>query len=511
MPLPSDRRVAVIGGGISGIAAANVLATTGFDPVVFEKSASVGGVWALAYPNVRLQNIHTQYRLADMPWPFIPDLHPTGAQIMRYLREAVQHFQIDVRLGHDVIALEEREGGWRLRHRSEHGVRDDQFGHVVVAVGQYTDGKKRPQVAGESQFDGPVLTERDVHSLDVFDGRRVAVVGFGKSAVDMATLAASRASHVTQVFRTARWLVPEHILGVHFTWALFNRVNSAMMPSWAHPTAAERLLHHRFRFVVHGFWRTIESVLRRQIRAHAAGAPRGAAERLASVIPGHALVPDLRSAAAMAPEGYYAHVAAGRIGPVRGELVSLQSHAIVLADGRTIPADIVVLCVGSETPTFPFLPERYRRLLEAERDGAQLYRHLVHPRIPRMGFAGFNHGFMHVPAVEVGTLWLASLFRGELALPAAERMEESIERVRAWKRGHIHFEPSRSCAINTRFQQYIDILLRDLGLSPYRKLPNVPAELFARYDAGDYGGVVDEYMRRSAKRRQPRVPIAVHT
>ncbi len=62
---------------------------------------------------------------------------------------------------------------------------------------------------------------------------------------------------------------------------------------------------------------------------------------------------------------------------------------------------------------------------------------------------------------------------------------------------NIHFEPSRSCAVNTRFQQYLDIMLADLEISPYRKLPNVIAEVFAPYGSGR--------LRRRG-RRVPRAP-----
>ena len=91
---------------------------------------------------------------------------------------------------------------------------------------------------------------------------------------------------------------------------------------------------------------------------------------------------------------------------------------------------------------------------------------MIHPRIPRLAFAGFNHGYMHVPSVEIGTQWLCAYLRGELELPSAEEMERSIEHVRSWKRENIKFENARSCAVSTRFQQYIDILLKELDVTP---------------------------------------------
>jgi cation diffusion facilitator CzcD-associated flavoprotein CzcO len=65
-------RVAVIGAGISGIAAAHVLQKNGHEAIVFEKSSEIGGVWAHAYPEVSLQNTGLQYRLSDSPWPLLP-------------------------------------------------------------------------------------------------------------------------------------------------------------------------------------------------------------------------------------------------------------------------------------------------------------------------------------------------------------------------------------------------------------------------------------------------------
>jgi len=170
-----------------------------------------------------------------------------------------------------------------------------------------------------------------------------------------------------------------------------------------------------------------------------------------------------------------------------------------------------VLSLGSKTPIFPFLPKQYRQLLESEPDGAQLYRHLIHPRIPRLGFAGFNHGFMHIPAVEIGTQWLCAYLRGEIKLPPVEEMERSIEHIRAWKRTNIQFEPSRSVAVSTRFQQYIDILLKDLRVSPYRKLPNIFAEIFGRYGSSDYKDVVEEYNSKSTRGSEQLTPLQLDT
>jgi len=503
--------IAIIGAGISGITTANILKKNGFPAVVFEKSEKMGGVWALAYPNVHLQNIREQYHLSDFPWPFTPDLHPTGEQILNYLEQAVNHLKLDVRLNHEVIELKETEEGWLLRYKNKEGVHEELFGYVVISVGQYTEGKYKPEFPGIEDFGGKIITERDVRTLDIFDNQRVVIVGFGKSALDMATFAAKQGAQVNHVFRTPRWLIPEWILGVHFTYALFSRFGTVMMTSWVHPTAIERFLHNRLGFIVSAFWDLIASIFRFQIQRNVSGKSQAAQDRIKAVQPDQKLVPDLRSATAVAPDDYYPFIAEGKISPHRAELSGFSKEAVKLKNGCEIPCDLVVLSLGSQTPIFPFLPDKYRKMLETEPDGVQLYRHLLHPRIPGIAFAGFNHGFMHVPAVEIATQWLCAYLRGELELPSSENMEKSIEYIRQWKRANIQFEPSRSCATNTRFQQYMDILLKDLGISPYRKLPNIFAEIFGRYQPSDYLGVSEEYNHKKKSRSTPLHPLPLDT
>jgi cation diffusion facilitator CzcD-associated flavoprotein CzcO len=383
------------------------------------------------------------------------------------------------------------------------------FNYVLVATGLYTQNY-RPTFPGEVNFTDKVVTEREIKSLDIFNDKCVAVVGFGKSAIKMAVLAAQRGQQVHHVFRQPRWLIPQKILGLHYTHVLFSRINSVMVPSWAYPTTAERFLHRRLNFIVSSFWRLVEFILRLQIQRIGFG-NQAVAGRLKAVQPTHSLVSDLRSATAIAPDNYYRFVADGRIQPHQAEVFGFSQDTLKLEQAEEIQCDVVVLSLGSQTPIFPFLPKKYRHLLEVHKDGVQLYRHLIHPSIPNLGFTGFNHGFLHVPAVEIGTLWLSAYLAGELELPSVEQMEQDIEQVRQWKNEHIRFEPERASGVNVRYQQYIDILLQDLQVSPYRKMPNIFAEIFDRYHCSDYKTVLEEYSHNRTSRTTPLRPIAVST
>lgn len=503
-------RVAVIGAGISGVAAARVLAGSGHAVVVFEAHREVGGVWARTYPGTRLQNVAEQYRLGDFPWPQPPDLHPTREQITRYIAAAIRRFRLDVRCEHRVLAMREEADGWTLTVATPGGEVSERFNYVVVASGHYSESLAKVELPGRELFAGTVVTERELPGLDALAGKRVVIVGFGKSAVDMATFAAVRGSQVHHVFREARWLFPRHFFGVHAVTVLFARATTAMLPAWVQPNTAQQVLHTTLRPLVDGFWQVVAAITRYQCGLHGLWRDPAVRRRMRALVPDTSVPYQMRSALAQAPDEYYPMVVKGRIEPVRGELAGFYEGGVRLRDGTEIACDMVVASIGSPPPRFPFLPDRCRALLEGEPDGAQLYRHILHPRIPRLAFAGFNHGFLHVPGVEVATLWLAALLRGDLVLPPVEVMEENIAAVRTWKRQHTLFEPSRACGVNTRFHQYLDVLLADLGLRAHRKTTAL-AELVSPYMADDYAGLIAEYERVRLTLRLPRTPLPVAT
>lgn len=108
------------------------------------------------------------------------------------------------------------------------------------------------------------------------------------------------------------------------------------MPSWTHPTAAERFLHRHMGPLVRGFWSGLQWLLRTKALRHARGAGAVGKARLRVVIPTHALVPDLRSATALAPDAYYSGVAHARITPHRAQLAGFDRHGVRLSDGSVL-------------------------------------------------------------------------------------------------------------------------------------------------------------------------------
>jgi dimethylaniline monooxygenase (N-oxide forming) len=511
MEKPGEMKIAVIGGGISGIATAQILKKNGFTPVVFEKSSKPGGVWATAYPGVHLQNIYSHYHLTDFPWPSKPDFHPSGKQIYNYLALAIEKLELDVRLQHEVVAMLENSNGWNLEYLHNNIRSEEQFGFVIICTGHYTQPKVRPHYEGEDIFEGQIITELDVKDIAQFDGKDVAINGFGKSALDMTTFAVGRATSVHHVFRSPRWMIQEQILGMHYTRALFNRFGTIMMRSWVQPTAFERFLHRYLKFAVTSFWKMVGAILRHQLKKHGRGKGEMAKQRLSMVQAKHSLINDLGSKSAIVPDDYLPYVADGKIIPHHAAIKSFTNSGMVLNDGSIIPCNVVMLCLGSDTPQFPYLPEKYRKMLETKKTGTQLYRHLIHPEISNLAFCGFNHGFLHVPTIEAGTQWICAMIKGELELPVKDEMLHCMQETENWKLKNINHDPAMAYATSTRYHQYLDVILKDIGISPYRKLPNFFAEIFSPYTANDYKGITEAYLKKAVKRKTKLRPLKVNT
>lgn len=502
--------IAIIGAGVSGIASAIVLKQAGHQVTLFDGANEIGGVWPLTYPKTQLQNIDSQYCFSNFPWPNKPDLHPTAAQVLEYLQQAVAHFQLDIRLKHKVISSIKLKQGWQLEVQTEQETQQHKFDYVICSIGQYSNRKNTVQFANQSAFQGHVITEREVTDFADFDGKRVTVVGFGKTALDMASMSADAGAKINHIFRTQRWTVPQYILGLHYSKLLFNRLNSIMMTSWVQPNRFAKWLHQRGKFLVNGFWFGLTKLFKMLITSKAWFKDKETKRRILATVPNHDLQSDLRSAIALQPKNYYRYLVNGQIIPYQAEIKSFTESGLLLNNGQEITSDIVILALGSAKPEFAFLPQYYRQLLEQEEDGLQLYRHIIHPQIPDLAFAGYNHGFMHIPAVEIATVWLCALLDDDLVLPTTEQMQETIDYITQWKRDNIHFEPSRLCAVNTRFQQYIDTMLTELEISPYRKT-NPWREVFSRYCASDYQNIFQQYTSAKAARSDKLTSLDIKT
>ncbi len=491
-------RCAVIGCGVCGIAAAKTLRRLGHEVTVYERAAEPGGVWAVAYAGVELQNHRELYAFTDFPWPFDAAPFPAAADIRHYIAAAIAYYGLDVRYRHEVSHLALVASRWRLDINTPGGRIVVDADAVVVASGHYTHEKAVIELDGRERFAGRVLTEHDITGPQMLDGERIAVVGFGKSAVDMASFAVGHATQIHHIFREARWMMPRRMLGEYTSRLATGRLSSFFARSWVYPHRTQQLMQRYNPGASDVNARVLDAMVRRALGLTGGRRDTAARARLALLTPSYPMSRQLRGT--LAPDGYFPAVISGEIEPHRSGLAGLSERGVVLADGSEIGVDTVILALGYKRPALSFLPEPVRSEFEGNDDGVQLYRHMVHPALPHLMFAGFNHNPLHLTSSEIAALWFDAVERGDLVLPPVEEMEASRLRVRDWKRANTMFEPTRAYWVSAHMHNYLDVLLMELGLGPRRK-SNPLHEWFGAYRAADYATLADEYEQKRGTKR----------
>lgn len=100
-------KIGIIGGGISGIAAAKQLSH--HNPIIFEATDSIGGVWKhCTYNSTKLQSQRGDYQFTDFPWPDRdnPDF-PTHVEVLEYIQSYAKHFDLmkNIKFNSKVVEL----------------------------------------------------------------------------------------------------------------------------------------------------------------------------------------------------------------------------------------------------------------------------------------------------------------------------------------------------------------------------------------------------------------------
>jgi cation diffusion facilitator CzcD-associated flavoprotein CzcO len=239
-------RVGIIGAGVAGLATAKVLKQAGHEVIVYDKAPDVGGVWSRTrrYPGLTTQSPKAQYSLSDFPMPREFPEWPDGAQVQAYLAAYATHFGLDpaLRLSTEVTsAVPVADGGWDITAAGA-------ASHVealIVANGIFCEPAV-PRYPGEGEFTaagGQVLAGTELHDAEQARGKHVLVVGYGKSACDVAVPISQVAASTDVIARHLLWKVPRRIGGfLNFKMLLLTRMGEALF-KYLRPRGAEKFLH----------------------------------------------------------------------------------------------------------------------------------------------------------------------------------------------------------------------------------------------------------------------------
>ena len=463
-------RIAIIGAGVAGLATAKVLTQAGHGVVVFDRTPDVGGVWSRTrrYPGLTTQSPKAQYSLSDFPMSRDYPEWPSGEQIQAYLAGYATHFGLDrsLRLETEVVSVTPGlDGGWRVGTRDGAGATatataTDAFDRVVVANGVFCE-PLIPDFAGREEFaaaGGLLLAGTELHDAEQARGKRVLVVGYGKSACDV-TVPVSRVAASTDVIaRQLLWKVPRKIKGrLNFKMLLLTRMGEALF-RYRVLRGVEKFLHGPGAGLREAMINSIGTISVRQFGL----------DKLDLVPPGQ-MEDIVRGAIGLATEGFFEGVADGSI-TVHRDCTIARLYAFdggpyaELSDGTTLPADLVVCSTGF-TQGVPFLPVDLQRRLLDERGNFLLYRQIRPVDVPGLYFNGYNSSFFSPLNAEMAAVWIAADLAGAVPLPESAAMRGAVTEQLAFMDDAVSGHHCRGTKIIPFSMHNVDEVLGDLGLN----------------------------------------------
>ena len=395
--------VCIIGAGASGITAAQVLAAKGIDFDCFEMGSGVGGNWrydndngvSSAYRSLHINTSRTAMEYAAYPMPEDYPDYPSHWQIAAYFDDFVDHFGLRERIAFrtEVVKVVSTDGGYDVTTRAVDGSGEAEtrhYEHVVVANGHHWDPRwPEPSFPGSETFPGTQMHAHYYRTPDVFEDRRVVVLGIGNSATDIAVESSRVADETYLAMRRGAHVLPKYLFGVptdHLTSS----------PLARGPLPMQKL--------------GMKAMLRLAVgRMTDYGLPE----------PDH----DVLEAHPTISADLLTRLGHGDI-TVKPNIDRFEGSKVFFTDGSGVEADVVVYCTGYRV-SFPFLEET---VVRAEDNHVDLYRRVVAPEYPGLYFIGLIQPLGAVmPLAEEQSHWVAELIAGEVTLPSVPEMRAQIE------------------------------------------------------------------------------------
>ena len=375
-------RIAVIGAGFGGLAAAIELKKRGYDDlVVLEKSDDVGGVWREnTYPGAACDVPSPFYSFSFEPNPRWPHRFSRQPAILDYIHGVADKYDVrrHIRFGVEVTAasFDEESGTWTVSLSNGEALVVDV---LVSAVGQLSRPAV-PDIEGRDSFAGPAFHSATWdHGIDL-TGQRVAVVGTGASAIQFVPAIQPDVARLTVFQRSAPHLLPRP--DREFT-ELHHKVFEAVPAT----EKAERLTWYGMVELLSVAWihspliaRILKERSKRHMRAQAAAKPG----LFAQVWPDY----PMGCKRVLFSDNYVPALAQPNVDVVTAKISKITPAGIVTEDGVEHPADVLIWGTGFKVQEFlapmAITGAGGRDLHEQWKDGAHAYYGVSVPHLPNL-------------------------------------------------------------------------------------------------------------------------------
>ncbi len=204
-------KVAIVGAGFSGIGMGYYLKKAGIESfTIFEKAGDVGGVWREnTYPGAACDVPSHLYSFSFEPHYPWSCRYGHQHEILDYLRHTARKYDLlkHMRFGREVTGadFDEARGLWRIQFKDGEVF---EANILVSAVGQL-HRPMIPHIPGRDSFQGKTFhSARWDHDYD-FNGKTIAVIGTGASAVQFVPEIAKQVKQLYLYQRSPGWCIPK--------------------------------------------------------------------------------------------------------------------------------------------------------------------------------------------------------------------------------------------------------------------------------------------------------------
>ncbi len=347
------------------------------------------------------------------------------------------------------------------------------FDFVVIANGLFSH-YQIPVFRGEEKFSGSIMHAGDVKRREQLGDKNILVVGGSKSAIDMATNAATVTNRCDMIFRRIHMILPLKIVRgcVPLRYLLCRFYCFLGEP---YPLAP----HGRLFQLAHRYFPRFFTEIGRMI----------AADFIASN------KPDLYADGIFRPQGAWPDGLIGfptqpiftelkRQNRIRGHLASideiLDSNTVRLSNGEVLSPVDTIICGTSRYLHLPFFSDADARTMglpnETSHD-VNLYRRIVPVDVPNIAFVGFTSSYGQWMITEVASHWISDYFKGFNLLPSREQMQQELVTMRNFARSRFGLTASHT---QYYWLEPMEIYLKDMGV-PLRRTNNWWTENFGVY------------------------------
>lgn len=344
----TDHDVIIIGAGFGGMGAAITLKANGYDDLlIVEREDDLGGTWHVNhYPGLAVDIASVTYSYSFEPNPYWKNWFARGPELKQYAEHVAEKYDLRRHMAFGVSAegarWDEEEQHWVVTTRSlGSGTRTVRTGRYLMTATGFLSQPKLPDIPGVEDFAGTVIhTAQWDDSVDL-DGKRVAVIGTGATAVQLIPKIAERAAALTVYQRTPIWVTPKVDFPIPgpvqsvfaaqpWTQRGLRAVNNAVLEGMM----VTAVLHYKqARFLNAGAAALAKAHLRRQVKDRATR---------------RKLTPDY-SFGCKRPtfsNDYYPTFNSEHVRLETDPISRVTASGIVTADGHETPVDVLVLATG---------------------------------------------------------------------------------------------------------------------------------------------------------------------